>query len=87
MLQLALIMLAVAFVVMLAGVLLMVLSALGGGREAEGRVEGGAVVVIGPVPIVLGTSERVTKALMVLAIVLMLVSAAVFLLLSGVARG
>lgn len=86
--QIALVMFVIAFTVILAGALLMILSALGGrAREGERKVEGGAVVIVGPVPIVFGTSERITKALIILAIALLLVSAAVFLLLSGVLWG
>ncbi|MEM2208462.1 MAG: DUF131 domain-containing protein [Sulfolobales archaeon] len=75
-LQIMLAMIALAFTLILAGTIMMILSALGG--EAEGaekkRVGGGAVVVIGPVPIVLGTSERITKFLMILAIALLALS-------------
>lgn len=69
------------FAAVLVGVLLLVLSALraGGG---ESRVEGGAVLVVGPFPIVIGTSERATKTLVILAIALTLVVLALHVALS-----
>lgn len=51
----------------------------------EGKVRGGGVLVIGPIPIVIGTDQEVAKGLMVLAMVLMLVAALIFLLLLRVA--
>jgi uncharacterized protein (TIGR00304 family) len=45
----------------------MIVSALGG----EGDVEGGGVIMIGPIPIVFGTSRGAAGMAMVLAIILM----------------
>lgn len=39
-------------------------------RAESGKVEGGGVIIIGPIPIVFGTSEKITKLLIVLAIIL-----------------
>ncbi|MEZ0394209.1 MAG: DUF131 domain-containing protein [Desulfurococcaceae archaeon] len=47
------------------GILLMFLSSL---RGSGSRAEGGAVFMIGPIPIVVGTSERAAFAALVLAI-------------------
>lgn len=69
---------AVAFVMVLLGILLIVLSALRGGARAEG----GAVVIVGPLPIVFGTSERVTRALIIAAIILTALSILLFLVVS-----
>lgn len=80
-----LVMLAVAMVLMLAGFLIMLASVLWGEerRGGEGRrAEGGAVVVVGPLPIVVGTSERVTRLLMVLAIALLVASVVAYLVTS-----
>lgn len=86
MLQLALVMMVLASALMLVGALLMILSVPPRGREAgEERVEGGAVIVVGPVPIVFGTSERIAKTVMLLAIALLVASVVAFLVLSGVA--
>ena len=49
-------------------------------RAGEGRGEAGGVVIVGPVPIVFGTSQRVATMVMVLAIVLMVVTLLLFLL-------
>ncbi|MFP3192721.1 MAG: DUF131 domain-containing protein [Thermoproteus sp.] len=51
------------------------------GREGEGKAEAGGVVIIGPVPIVFGSSERATKAVLILAIVLTALVLALYLLL------
>jgi uncharacterized protein (TIGR00304 family) len=49
-------------------------------RASEGRGEAGGVVIVGPVPIVFGTSQRVATMVMVLAIVLTVVTLLLFLL-------
>ncbi len=49
-------------------------------RAGEGRGEAGGVVIVGPVPIVFGSSQRVAAMVMVLAIVLMVVTLLLFLL-------
>ena len=36
----------------------------------EGRVEGGAVIVIGPIPIVIGSSPGIAKTLLLLGLAL-----------------
>jgi uncharacterized protein (TIGR00304 family) len=78
----------VGVVLAMVGTLLIFLSALKAREEVKGRTEGGAVVVIGPLPLVFGTSERVAKALMVLAIALFAIVLAVFLIgLLGWLRG
>ncbi|MEM4411254.1 MAG: DUF131 domain-containing protein [Thermofilum sp.] len=77
---LALLLLVAGFAAILVGILLFALSALRG--EEGSRVEGGAVLVVGPLPIVFGTSERVAKALLVLAIALTLITFAVFTVLN-----
>lgn len=71
-------MLVVAFLMIALGFLLLLSS-------REGSARGGGVVVIGPIPIVIGTDQEVAKGLMVLAIVLMLVAALIYLLLLRVA--
>lgn len=78
----ALVLFAVAFALVAVGVLLLMLSALRGAR----RVEGGAVLVIGPLPIALGTSERVTRLTLALAIALTLLTLVLFIVLSWLPR-
>lgn len=79
-----------AFILMLVGVLVMFISMLRERTEGSGKrgdIEGGAVIIVGPLPVVIGTSQRVSKLLMVLAIALLLVSVLTYLILSrGVIR-
>jgi uncharacterized protein (TIGR00304 family) len=49
-------------------------------RASEGRAEAGGVVIVGPVPIVFGTSQRIAATVMVLAIALTAVALLLFLL-------
>jgi uncharacterized membrane protein len=74
-LAVALALFALGFTLVAAGVLLIALSALRRGR----KLEGGAVLVIGPLPIAIGTSERITRALLALAIALMVLTFMLFL--------
>ncbi|NYR14960.1 DUF131 domain-containing protein [Pyrobaculum arsenaticum] len=60
-------------------VLALLLSALRGSGE-EGRVEAGGVVLIGPVPIVFGTSERIARLMLILAVALAAMALLLFLL-------
>jgi uncharacterized protein (TIGR00304 family) len=82
----ALILLALSFLLILVGVILIFLSALRKSlkerEEGERGVRGGAVVVIGPLPIVIGTDREVTKALMILAIALTAVAIILFIVLN-----
>jgi len=50
--------------------LLMVALLLSIGKRGEGKVEGGGVVIIGPIPIVFGSNQKIATGLLVLAIVL-----------------
>ncbi|MGC9118876.1 MAG: TIGR00304 family membrane protein [Thermoproteus sp.] len=54
-------------------------------RRGEGdggeRAEAGGVVIIGPVPIVFGSSQRIAKAVLILAIALTVLVLALYLLL------
>lgn len=78
---------AIGMILVLVGTLLIFLSALRAQEKAEGKVEGGAVVVVGPLPLVFGTSERVAKVLMVLAIALFAIALAAFLVFLVGLRG
>ncbi len=69
----------IGFLLIFLGFTLPLLS--GGGVRENGRVEGGAVVIIGPFPILVATSEKAAKTLVVLAILLTLFAVALFLLL------
>ena len=74
MLELILILLGIVLIFL--GMLILMLSLW---RAGEGRAEAGGVVIVGPVPIVFGTSQRVAATVMVLAIVLTVVALLLFL--------
>lgn len=63
---------AVGFALILIGMMLIFLSVLM--SKGDGKVEGGGVVIIGPVPIVFGTSITWAIVAMVLAIILMVLA-------------
>jgi len=84
---LVLVLILVAFIVMVIGVLLIFLATLRESERGERRVEVGGVFIIGPVPIVIGTSERVAKTLIAMAIVLLVLALVVFLVFSGYLKG
>jgi len=73
-----------AFAMIVVGVLLIFVGSLREARRSSGKeeVRGGAAVIIGPVPIVVGTDAETAKWLMVLAVVLTVVAVAVFILLN-----
>lgn len=62
------------------GVLLLFITFLRQSRNY--KFEGGGVLIVGPIPIVFGTSQRVSAILVVLAIALMLVVLVTFILSS-----
>jgi uncharacterized membrane protein len=66
-------MLIVAFLLILMGFILL---SLGGERE----VRGGGVLIIGPLPIIFGTDQRVAKGLIILALVLTIVTFMIFMM-------
>jgi Protein of unknown function DUF131. len=74
----------VAFIMILLGIALIMISML---KETENsrsegkRVEGGGVIIIGPLPIVVGTSERVTRILIVMAMLLFIVVVVTYIFL------
>ena len=53
------------------GFLLVFIGTLASALGGEGEVEGGGVIMIGPIPIVFGTSRGAAGMAMVLAIILM----------------
>ena len=48
--------------------------------EERGRAEAGGVVIIGPVPIVFGTSQRIAKVILILALALTIFAILLFLM-------
>lgn len=76
------VLLTTALALVLFGFLLIFIESLKGYRGEERRVEGGAVVIIGPIPFVFGTNKEVSKILVILAIVLTIVVAITFIVLN-----
>ncbi len=60
-------MIVIGFAILLLGLL------LGPRRQGEKRVQGGAVVMIGPLPIVFGSDRRWALAMMLIALLIVLV--------------
>ncbi|MGB9816098.1 MAG: TIGR00304 family membrane protein [Desulfurococcaceae archaeon] len=74
----------VAFIMILLGIVLIMISMFKEieNSQSEGkRVEGGGVIIIGPLPIVVGTSERVTRVLLIMAMLLFIVVVATYIFL------
>lgn len=67
--------------VIMVGFLLLILGSL---KQGKSKIEGGGVVIIGPLPIVIGTSEKAAKILLVLAILLTTLALILYLVSSGV---
>ncbi|WP_297476738.1 DUF131 domain-containing protein [Thermococcus sp.] len=67
----------------LVGFLLVFIGTLVAASSGSGDVEGGGVIMIGPIPIVFGTNRNAATLAMVLAIILMGLWLAAALLLRG----
>ena len=57
----------VGFIIIFAGIVVMTMGLLMSAAKGGGKVEGGGVVVIGPIPIAFGTSSEIVKTLMIIA--------------------
>ena len=77
----SLLMLIVSIVLIAIGVLLIFIDSLRESRREGRRVEAGGVLIIGPLPIVFGTSERVARIVLILAIILTVLAIAMYLIL------
>ncbi len=62
----------VGFIVVMLSIILM--------ASRGSRVEGGGVIIIGPIPIVFGTNRNITTILLILAIVLTVLTIILFIL-------
>ncbi|MGQ9781880.1 MAG: TIGR00304 family membrane protein [Nitrososphaeria archaeon] len=73
----------IGILIFISGIILIfigiVLSSFSAGGENRTKVEGGGVVLIGPIPIVLGTNSKWAVAALVLAIVLTILSIILYL--------
>lgn len=61
-------------VLVLAGLGVMAVSLFSEGRRAGSEVKGGGVLMVGPIPIILGSDSKWASAAIVLAIVLVLLT-------------
>lgn len=67
--------LTIGFVLIFLGVLFVILGAFASSLKAkDAEVRGGGVVLIGPFPIIFGSDPQAAKAVIILAIVLMIVA-------------
>jgi len=84
---LSMIMLAIfiaAILIMLGFVLMFLSSIVLEGREGkESKTEAGGVVIIGPIPLIFGTSTRIVFIILILAIVLMVLSIMIYILFAS----
>ncbi len=78
----ALLLMAAAVLLVAAGVVVIMVAALRGLLRGRAQAEGGAVLIVGPLPLAIATSERAAKPLVLLAIALTAFAVAVTLLLS-----
>jgi len=65
------------FIIVFIGILVIFLGLTGRGK---GKVEGGGVIIIGPIPIVFGSSQKVSTILVVLAIILTILVLAMYVI-------
>lgn len=79
--ELALLLFAAAFLLIVVGIVVILLMTFKAWR-GERRAEGGAVLIVGPFPLVFATGERVARSLILLAIILTAFAIAVFLILA-----
>lgn len=67
----------IGFLMIVLGILILTIATLLDlfkGKEEKASIQGGAVIMIGPIPIVLSTDQKSAKILMILAIVLIVIS-------------
>jgi len=77
----------VGFALIMLGVLLIFLGVLAGAVKGGGEVEAGGVIIIGPIPIVFGTSGRAALAAAVLGLVMLLLALFIWLQARGAVSG
>jgi len=67
----------IGFILIFIGTLVIFLGLMGRGK---GKVEGGGVIIIGPIPIVFGSSQKVSTILVVLAIILTILVLTIYII-------
>ncbi len=71
------------FITLTVALLLQLLHSL---RKGEAETHGGAVVMIGPIPVILASDPRTAKVLLMLAIILTVILVALMIFSYGLAR-
>lgn len=64
----------VGFFIIFAGVLLHIL------RGNKGKIEGGGIILIGPIPIVWGTGSKIVLALTIISIIILMIIATILMM-------
>ena len=64
----------------------MILLVLSGAKGGKGKVRGGGVVIIGPIPIIVGTDKESVKIILILSFVLVALLLFLMLLSHGILR-
>jgi len=75
------------FLLVFLGVFLIFVGVLASALRGGGEVEAGGVIVVGPVPIVFGTSSKAALAAAILGLAMMLIALFIWLQARGVAGG
>ncbi len=84
MINLLLLLFTLAFIIIFVGVILVSISALYKFRKNETNkkeVEVGGVIVLGPIPIAFGTSQRIVKSLLIISIIFFIIIIVFFVML------
>ncbi len=77
----------IGFILLFIGILLIFVGFLYAALKSGGSSEAGGVIVIGPIPIIFGTSERAVKIAVIAAIILMVLAIILMLLPYWLLRG
>jgi uncharacterized protein (TIGR00304 family) len=59
-------------ILIMLGILIIVIGMILTILRGRGSVEGGGVVLIGPIPIIIGTSSRIIKAMIIVTVIMMI---------------
>jgi uncharacterized protein (TIGR00304 family) len=75
----------IGFLIIVIGVVIILLGALflASGGSASGETEVGGVIIIGPIPIIFGSSSKAALIAAVLGLVIMVISLIIFLSYKG----
>ncbi len=63
----------IGIIMIFIGFIVMIIGLMSSARRSGGRVEGGGIILIGPIPILFASNAKIAILLIVLAIVLMVI--------------